>query len=183
MMRTSEVLQFGRSGLNTLLASIIFFYSHLTLISIAFIPSFIRAFQMWSHPSSIWLEIIVVLTRVLLVLMMISMMAEQSIKSIRYKKFWDSLGKQCSLHVKKNWPYRFTAQIIVFIVLLFGLGNLLITCIVGGSLIPIIEILDVKSFEYSAAYDAYLFFLKNMTVIPLAIIFILKMCGVKPTDD
>jgi len=182
-MRISEALQFGKSGLQTLQTSILFFYSHLSLLMIALIPSFIRAFQMWSHQSPIWLEIIVELTRVFLVLVMICIISKQSIKNIRDKEFWDGLGKQCSLHVKKNWPYHFTAQVIVFIVLLFGLGNLLIKLIVSASIIPIIEILGIKSYEFTAAYDAYLFFLKNMTVIPLAMVFVIKMCGIRQTNN
>ncbi|MEI3613134.1 hypothetical protein [Pseudogracilibacillus sp. SO30301A] len=182
-MKSSEILQFGKSGLKTLLASIVFFYSHLSLILIALIPSLIRAFQMLNDQSPIWLEVIVELTRLLLILVMICMMSKQSIKNIGDKEYWNRLGKQCSLHFKRNWPYHFTAQIIVFIVLLFGLGNLLIKIIVSGSLTPMIEILGFKSFGYKESYNAYLFFLKNMTVIPLAIVFILKMCGIKPTNN
>ncbi|MBT2215711.1 hypothetical protein KK120_07740 [Virgibacillus dakarensis] len=179
----SEVWRFGKIGLETFLSSILFFYSHLSLVLISLIPSFTRAYQMWNLQSPIWLEVIVELTRVILLLLIISIMSKSNANELRQREFWERLGKSCSIQMKKNWPYGFLAQIIVFVVFLFGLGNLLIRLIVSGSLIPIIEMSGIKSYEYATAYNAYLYFLKNMSVIPLAMVYILKMCGVKTTNN
>ncbi|MDY0404493.1 hypothetical protein P5G51_002885 [Virgibacillus sp. 179-BFC.A HS] len=183
MMVLSEIWRFCKLGLETFLSSLLFFYSHLSLLLISLIPSVIRAYQMFNSQTPVWSEVVVGLTRIFLILLMISILTKNHVIKLGKKGFWDRLVKSCSVQMKKNWPYGFMSQFIVFIAILFGLGNLLIALIVRSSLIPVIEILGFKSYDYTAAHNAYLFFLKNMSVIPLAIVFILKMCGVKPTNN
>ncbi|PWA08416.1 hypothetical protein DCC39_14820 [Pueribacillus theae] len=181
-MGVSHILHLGKSGLETLLSSIIFFYSHFSLLLVALIPSFIRAYQMWNHlQTPILFEVLVELTRVILFILMFCLMSKSNVKGLKQREFWNGLGQSCALHMKKNWPSVFIAQIIVFIVILYGLGNLLLSTIVTGALIPITDMLNFKSFEHTAAYNAYLYFLKNMSVIPLALVYTLKMFGVRPS--
>ncbi|MBW8347899.1 hypothetical protein K0H71_00390 [Bacillus sp. IITD106] len=182
-MVLSDIWRFGKLGLETFLSSLLFFYSYLSLLLISLIPSLIRAYQMFNVQTPVWSEVVVGLTRIFLILLMISILSKNHVIKLGKKEFWDRLAKSCSVQMKKNWPYGFISQIIVFIAILFGLGNLLIELIVRSSLIPIMEILGFKSYDNTAAHNAYLFFLKNMSVIPLAIVFILKMCGVKPTNN
>ncbi|ARA98188.1 MULTISPECIES: hypothetical protein [Geobacillus] len=181
-MRISDVLKYGKIGLETFGASILFFYSHLSLLLISLVPSLSRAFQMLMDESPIWLEVIVTLTRVFLFLMMISLMSKSNLNELKEKQFWDKLMQSCSTYFNKNWPYGFISQMIVFIVLLTGLGNLLII-LISGLFTSTLEWLDIKPAEPTAAYDACVYFLKNMSVIPLALVYVLKMCGVKPTDN
>ncbi|PWU69840.1 MULTISPECIES: hypothetical protein [Gracilibacillus] len=179
-MELSTIWRYGKTGLKTFLLSLQFFYSHLSLLSLSLIPALFRTYQMWNDQTPIWLEIIVELTRVVLILLMIRLMSKSSFRRLRQRSFWDNLVEICTIQVKRNWPYRFIAQIIVFVVLLFGLGNFLISLIVNQTLDPLMGMIGLQAYEYSHAHDAYLFFLKNMSVIPLAMVYILKMCGVKP---
>lgn len=178
MMKTNRVWAASKVGLETLLLSIQFFYGHLTLIIISLVPSLIRAFQMWNIDTSIWLEVIVELIRVALFLLMISLMTKNSIGVLRKKSFWLELSNRCSIQFKKTWPYVFVAQIIVFIVFLYGVGNLLII-LISEIFIPSIGMLGVHPPNPTAAYNSCVYFLKNMSIIPIAFVFILKMCGVK----
>lgn len=181
-MRISEVLRFGKIGLVTFQSSVLFFYSHLSLLFISLVPALSRAFQMWMPESPIWLELIVGLTRVFLFLLMISIMTKSSFSELKKRKFWNKLIHSCSTYFNKNWPYGFISQIIVFIVLLYGLGNLIII-LISGLLTPVIELLGIKPYDPTATYDACVYFLKNMSVIPIALVYVLKMCGVKPTKN
>lgn len=184
-MGFSDLLRYGNYGLNTLFSSVLFFYRHISLLIIALIPSCIRAYQMWNQLQVPMLfEVLVELTRIILFLLMVCLMTKENLTSFWYKNFWQRFGNSCSLHLKKNWPYFFLAEIVIFLVFLYGLGNLVIIVIVNLSLTPILDILEINSVEHSAesAHNAYLFFLKNMSVIPLAMVYILKMLGVKPIN-
>ncbi|MFD0868019.1 hypothetical protein [Paenibacillus residui] len=184
-MGFSDLMRYGKYGLHTLFSSVLFFYRHLSLLILALIPSCIRAYQMWNQLQvPMVFEILVELTRIVLFLLMLCLMTTGNLTSLWRKRFWQRLGDSCSLHLKKNWPCFFLAQIVIFLVFLYGLGNLAIIVIENLSLTPILDILDINSVEHSAqsAYNAYLFFLKNMSVIPLAMVYILIMLGVGPTN-
>ncbi|RIW31619.1 hypothetical protein D3H55_15105 [Bacillus salacetis] len=181
-MRNTEFWNFGKFGLKTFLLSILFFYGHLSLIVTSLIPSLIRAYQMWNPQAPLGLEIIVEFTRVVLLLMMISILSKVSARKLLKRDFWKNIVRKYSHRMKKNWPYVFAAQIIVFFLFVYGLGNFLIYFIVNVSIFPLMGMLDLNSNDYSAAYNAYVYFLKNMSVIPLTIVFILKMGGIKSSN-
>jgi len=185
LMGFSDLLRYGKYGLHTLFSSILFFYRHFSLLIFALIPSCIRAYQMWNQLQVPMLfEVLVELTRIVLFLLMVCLMATEKLTSLWHKNFWQRLSHSCSLHLKKNWPHFFLAQIVIFLVFLYGLGNLAIVVIVNLSLTPILDILEINSVEHftESAHNAYVFFLKNMSIIPLAIVYMLTMLGVGSTS-
>lgn len=185
-MNFSSLWRYGKYGMDTLLSSICFFYSHVTLLLISLIPSCIRAFQMWNHLQvPILFEVIVESARIILFLFMICLMSKAKIKSLLEKDFWQRLRDSCSMHLQKNWPLVFIAQIVIFVLFLYGLGNLMINTIVNSSLSTILDMLKINSVEHAAdsAHNAYLYFLKNMSIIPISLVYMLNMFGVKQTKE
>ncbi len=181
-MKLTEILRFCKIGIETFLSSIQFFYGHMILLIISFVPSLIRAFQMWFQDTPLWLEVIVGLARVLLFLVIISIMSNHALSELRQKKCWEKIAQTCSLQFEKNWPYGFISQIFAFIILLYGLGNLLIV-LFSSLVISALEWSGINITNPTALYNAWIYFLKNMSVIPLAIVFILKMCGMRATNS
>ncbi len=173
----------GKYGLNTLLSSIQFFYRHLSLVFLSLIPSSLRAYQMWNPANApFWIGIIVELARIILVLCIICFISKASIKTLRSKAFWNKFGNLLAAQLKNNWPHRFIAQIVIFIAILYGFGNFLLAGI-SKAVIPFIDVQRFESYDPSNAYNACLFFLKNMSIIPLAIVYLFKVCGLKPMHN
>lgn len=171
------------AGVNTFLSSVVFFYSHATLVLISLIPSLFRSFQMWhSLDTPVWMEIVVELTRIVLFLLIIVRLSEIKVHELFQKETWNRLGNIRSIRMEQNWPHIFIAQLIVFIVILYGLMNLLIHLVVNISLSTLTDSFDIQK-KYEAVYNTCLFFLKNMSVIPLSMVYILKMCGIGPIGN
>lgn len=181
-MNISEVWKYSKIGIETFLTSIVFFYSHLTLILVSLIPSLIRSFQMWNADTPFWLEGIVLITRIFLFLLILSILSKVKISELKNKSFWDRFFQSFTNQLNKNWPYGFIAQIAAFIILLYGLGNLFIM-LLSGLFEPTLELMGIQPVDPDAAYNASVYFLKNMSVIPLAIVYILVMCGAKSTKN
>lgn len=181
-MEFSEVLRYGKVGLNSLRSSIKFFYSHLSLVLLSLVPSFTRAFQMWNETTPFWSEAIVGLARVLLAIFIVSFASKISIKAMLDKKKWESFITICTQRFNKNWPKGFLAQIIVFIVFLYGLGNLLIIFL-SSLIVPTLNLVGVEVQNTSTFYNASVYFLKNISIIPLTIVFVLILCGAKLTKN
>lgn len=181
-MGRSQTNRFVKIGLETFLTSLYFFYSHGSLVLLSLIPSLTRAIQMWYSETPLWSEAIVGTTRVFLFLFIVTALTRSSLHQLKDNAFWNKLLQSCSRHFEINWPHGVISQIIAFIILLYGIGNGLI--ILASTLfISAMDTLGVNLADTAAAKDACIYFLKNMSVIPLAIVFILKMLGVKPVKD
>ncbi|MCM3718090.1 hypothetical protein [Fictibacillus phosphorivorans] len=100
---------------------------------------------------------------------------------LRNKLFWEKLTHSWSIHFTKNWPYGVVAQIIVFIVILFGLGNVVIM-LISLLFLSILEWMGIQPSDPSALYDACVYFLKNMSVIPLSLVYMLNIFGLRRSN-
>lgn len=181
-MKRSEVLRYRKIGMETLLTSIKFFYSHISLLCVSLIPSVIRAIQMLNPAAPFWLEGIVFITRCFLFVLIIIMMTKSKINDLRDKNFWDKLGHSASIQFQKNWPYGFLAQIIVFLVLLYGVGNLFIM-LLSWLFSSNAGLIGIQSTDSNALYNACIYFLKNMSVIPLTLVYIVYISGLRPVKN
>lgn len=175
-----KIFLWSKTGMSTFTSTVIFFYGKLPLVLISIIPSSLRSYQMLHHlDTPVWMEIFVGLTRVLLFMLIIAWLSKNNAKELFRKEFWDRLGEVASIEMKGNWPHIFVAQLIVFFIFLYGLMNLLIQLIAGISLVPLIGLLDIQDYEQETLRNSLIFFLKNMSVIPLSMVYVLKMCGVR----
>ncbi|GFZ88560.1 hypothetical protein GCM10010978_30160 [Compostibacillus humi] len=181
-MRLTEANHFVKIGLETFLTSIHFFYSRGSLVLLSLIPSFTRALQMWYSETPLWSEAIVGAARVILFFLIVTLLTKSSFHTLIDKGFWNKLLQKCSKQLEKNWPQGVISQIVVFIVLLYGAGNVLIL-LVSTLFFSAMDSIGINLADAAAAKDTFIFLLKNMSVIPLAIVFILKMLGVKPMKD
>ena len=109
-------------------------------------------------------------------------LAKTSIKELRNKEVWDKISNSCSIQFQRNWPYGFLAQIIVFFIFLYGIGNLIIM-LLSWFFISALEMMGIQVANLNATYNASLYFLKNMTVIPLTFVYILNMIGFRSTNQ
>lgn len=180
-MKVSEIWRFSNFGIETFLSSVKFFYCHITLLIVSLIPSTIRAFQMMNQNLPLWLEGVVGITRIFLFLLIVSFLGNIHIRELKHKDFWEKFAQTCSIQFKKSWPHGFFAQICVFIVLLYGLGNLLII-LMSKIFILLLGAFEIYGSDTTALYNASVYFLKNMSVIPLSIVYILYMCGARPIN-
>ena len=181
MVRLKHMIHWGKMAWRTLTSSLTFFYGHLSLVALSLVPSSFRAYQMWHHlDTPFWMEVAVELTRVVLFLMMIAFLADRRIHHLKQKEFWIKLGQKSSTVLQESWPWVFIAQILVFLVVLYGIMNWIILFFVGVTFDSIIKILAIGEYDPEAARNAYLFFLKNMSVIPLSMVYMLKMFGIAP---
>ena len=178
----SKVWLSRKVGFETLRSSIQFFYSHILLIVVSLIPSIIRAIQMLNSDAPIWLDGIVWVTRCFFFLLVISVLARFRIKELRNKEVWDKISNSCSVQLKRTWPYGFSAQLIVFFIFLYGIGNLLIM-LMSWLFISTLETMGIQVADFNAIYNASLYFLKNMTVIPLTFVYILNMIGFRSSNQ
>jgi hypothetical protein len=180
----SQIVPAVKQGLKTLFSSITFFYSHLILVVLSLIPSTFRAIQMWHELNTpVILEIIVECTRVILFILMISLLSQLHLKELFNKPVLNTLMAQWSQRLKANWPHTTLAQIAVFIIVLYFLANLLISTIVNITIEPLMALLKISSENLGQAEEAYRFFFKNMTIIPLAMVFTLKIFGAGPANE
>ena len=174
----------GIAGIQTFMSSIAFFYRHPSLILLSLVPSSLRFYQMWNHlQTPAWMEVAVLAARLLLFLLMIALMLNRPLREFSRKDFWSEFGERCSVQFNRDWPGVFIAQLAVFIVLLYGLMNLLLQWATRLLLDPVIQLPGLQTEDRSAAHDALLFFLKNMSVIPLSMVYVLHMAGLRPRPN
>lgn len=148
--------------MNTFTSTLAFFYSNPALVLISLLPSCLRAYQMLYHlNTSFWVEILVGLSRMILFLLIFAYLSKSEAKELLQKGFWDEFGKVASKQMSINWPYVFIAQSIVFVVVLFGLMNLLVQLIVEISFTPLVNLLDIPYYDHNASRKALVFFLKT----------------------
>lgn len=131
------------------------------------------------------LEAIVEAVRILLFCCMISFMVKVPLGQLFQKHVWETIGTACSLHLKNSWPNRFLAEIAIFVLFLYGLGNGLLAAIAHLAQPVVLNLLDIPETEQAAkaVYNACLYFLKNMSVIPLTPVYMLFMLGIKRTSS
>ena len=167
-----------KPGLNTLIRCIRFFYGHPILVLIAFIPASTRFYQMWLDLNTpVWVEVLTETTRLVLFLMIVSILSKVPFKHVFYRDFWNGVGKNCTLILNKHWPAIMLSQFIVFIIVLYGLMNIFINIIVNISLGPVSESFNIEDSKTASLKNALLFFLKNISVIPLAMTYMVMVFG------
>lgn len=182
MMTNLNFTYWSRVGFHTLFTSIRFFYKHGTLLIISLIPAFCRAIQMLSFNNSILLEGIVSIARITLFVFILSFLTKVPLHKLKSNEFWTKLFHLSSKKFEKYWPYGVVAQIIVFIVFLFGVGNGLIY-LISHLFIHIVQPYIIGGIEVTALYYASVYFLKNISVIPLALVYIVHLFGVKQMEN
>jgi hypothetical protein len=179
-MTFGQLTRSGLAGIRLFFWTWKFFYSHPSLVLLSLIPSTFRLIQMWNDlQTPLWMEIAVESARVVLFFLILSLMAKTEFRRVFRKQFWDGLGKRAGAHLERNWPHVFLAQIVVFVVLMFCLMNVVIEFVLGLGTVPrIMSLLGIESYDDESAYNALLFFIKNMTNIPMSMVYIMRMCGV-----
>ena len=168
------------AGIHLFFCSISFFYRHPSLVLLSLIPSSFRFIQMWNHlHTPIWMEIIVELARVVLFFLMIALMSKSEFKAIFRQELWKRWNHSLKIELERNWPLTFMAQILVFVIGLFWLTNSMIEWLLNPAFVTwFMAIFGIETFNYDQIFTASLFFLKNITVIPLSIVYMLRMLGV-----
>lgn len=179
-MTFGQLKEWGVAGIGLFFWTWKFFYSHLSFVALSLIPSTFRLIQMWNKlQTPLWMEIVVESTRVILFLLILSLMAKTGIKALFQKEFWDGCGKSVALHLERNWPHVFIAQMVVFVVVMYWFMNILIEFVLTKGTVPwTMSLLGIESYDHESAYNAILFFIKNMTIIPMSMVYILRMCGI-----
>lgn len=178
MMKSLNFPYWSKVGLRTMSTSMRFFYGHTTLIIISLVPSLSRAMQMLYFHHSILLELIVTVTRIALFLFIISYMTKTPLAKLTNGDFWAKLLQTSSKRFEHYWPYGTIVQLIVFVVFLFGVANGLIY-IFSHLFIYTIQQMYGGNIPLDALHNASVYFLKNMSVIPLSLVYIAMMFGVK----
>lgn len=179
-MTFRQLNEWSAAGIGLFFWTWMFFYSHLSLVALSLIPSTFRLIQMWNRlQTPLWMEIVVESTRVVLFFLILSLMAKTDIQALFRKEFWDNCGKSVAVHLERNWPFVFISQIVVFVVVMYWLMNILFEFILNQGTVPrTMSLLGIESYDNESAYNAMLFFIKNMTIIPMSMAYILRMCGV-----
>jgi hypothetical protein len=168
-----------REGVGLFLATFAFFYSHVSLLLLSLIPSSFRAVQMWNDLATpFWMEVVVELTRVVLFFFILARLEKTDIRQLFHKPFWAGFNIRFTAHMQRNWPHIFIAQIVAFIVLMYGLMNVLIDALVNEHTVrAAMSVLKIEDYDNELADNAVTFFLKNMSVIPMSMVYIARMCG------
>lgn len=144
------------------LSSVTLYFSHLSLVGISLIPALGRSFQMWGAVPG-WVELVVEIPRVLLLLLMIRFLTQSNIwQSSTWKDIWKVMKR----HIPKNWQ-----EIVVQLIVILGVFYLINTAISWiwsekhvGMILGSLQ----TQHNIPAAVDTFIFFTKNMTVIPIA---------------
>lgn len=166
-------------GLRLFFWCIFFFYRHPSLVLLSLIPSTFRFIQMWNDlHTSIWMEVIVEFSRVVLFFLVIARMSESKFQAVFKQALWKRWNHSLKIELERNWPFTFLAQIFVFVIGLYGFLNSMIEWLLNPVFVTwLMAAFGVETFHYDQIFTAALFFLKNMSVIPLSIVYILRMLG------
>jgi hypothetical protein len=174
-----SIRQAVSSGVRLFFWSIGFFYRHLSLVLLSLIPSTFRFIQMWNGLNTpLWMEIAVESTRVALFLLILALMHRSGFRDVFDSKLWQRWQRSLKRELERNWPVTFLAQIAVFIIGLYVLMNTTLEWLLNPTFMKVyMALLGMKAYDYDQVYTAALFFLKNMSVIPLSMVYILRMLG------
>lgn len=178
-INTEQFKLWIRAGTGLFLWTFAFFYGHLSLVIISLIPSTFRVLQRlqaWHAP--IWMEICVEATRVVLFLLIIALMEKINVRRLFQKSYWIEFHARYTAHMKHNWPEIFIVQLIAFVVLMYVLMNGLISLIVNEYTVnAFMKITSIKHYDEKTIAECIIFFLKNMSIIPMSIVYIVRMLG------
>jgi hypothetical protein len=168
------------AGIRLFVWSIAFFYRHPGLVLLSLIPSTFRFIQMWNElHTPAWMEIIVESTRVLLFFYIFALMSNSKFNAVFKQAIWKRWNHSLKIELERNWPVTFMAQVLVFVIGLYWLMNSAIERLLNPSFVAwFMAIFGMETYSYDRVFTASLFFLKNMTVIPLSIVYILRTLGV-----
>jgi len=166
-------------GVRLFVWSIGFFYRHLSLVLLSLIPSTFRFIQMWNDLNTpLWMEIAVESTRVVLFLLILALMHRSGFRDVFDSALWKRWQRSLKIELERNWPVTFLAQIAVFIIGLYVLMNTTLEWLLNPAFMKgYMVLLGMEEYDYDQVYTAALFFLKNMSVIPLSMVYILRMLG------
>mgnify|MGYP007126157180 CR=1 FL=1 len=168
------------AGIRLFFWSIQFFYRHPSLILLSLIPSTVRFIQMWNDlRTPFWMEIVVESTRVVLFFLIFALMSRAGLRRAFGKNLWTRWNRSLKIELERNWPLTFFAQIAVFVVGLYWLLNSTLEWLLNPAFVNgLMSVIGVEAFDYDQFFTSALFFLKNMSVIPLSMVYILRMLGV-----
>lgn len=159
--------------------SIAFFYRHPGLLLLSLIPSTFRFIQMWNDLNTpLWMEIVVESTRVVLFLLILARMHRSGIRDVFNSALWQRWQRSLRIELERNWPATFLARVAVFIAGLYVCMNTALEWLLNPAFMKgYMRLFGVETYDYDQVYTAALFFLKNMSVIPLSMVYILRMLG------
>jgi len=156
-----------------------FYFFHLVLIAISIIPSAIRVAQMLNrrYLTSPALEAIAGLSRVVLVFAIISVGAHVSSEALFSGQALTVLWYNAFMFATEHWE-AIIVQVILFS-LLFGLLNLLIRrAVTRMAATAYVQRRIGESGDTSAIQDAVLFLIKNAVIIPVSLVYMLRVLRV-----
>ena len=156
-----------------------FFYSQIWLVLLSLIPASIRAIQLWNElRTPLWMEVVVELSRVVLFVLIFARLENTTVRQLFRKEFRTGLHTRCVAYLKRSWPHNLIVQMIVFTILMYGLMNLLIDAFVNERTVEaVMGIAGFGHYEYEAASNSMVYFLKNMSIIPMTMVYIARMIG------
>lgn len=166
-------------GIRLLVWSISFFYRHPSLVLLSLIPSTFRFIQMWNDLyTPIWMEGMVESSRVVLFFLVIARMSKAKFQAVFQQELWKRWNYSLKIELERNWPVTFLAQLFVFVIGPYWLMNSAIEWLLHPAFVTwLMGAFGVETSLYDQMFTACLFFLKNMSVIPLSIVYILRMLG------
>lgn len=167
------------AGIRLFFWSIQFFYRHPSLILLSLIPSTVRFIQMWNDlRTPFWMEIVVESTRVVLFFLIFALMSKSALRDVFGKEVWRRWNDSLKIELERNWPVVFLAQTAVFLIGFYWLMNSTLEWLLNPTFVNwLASIVGAASFDYDQFFTSALFFLKNISVIPLSIVYILRMLG------
>jgi len=134
---------------------------------------------MWRELNTpMWMEIVVELSRVVLLALILARLEKLPVRLLLRKAFWNDFRTRCAAYLGRNWPHVLLAQIAGFLLLVYGLMNGLIAVIVNeGTVRMAAEMAGFGHDKREAASNAMVYFLKNMSVIPMTMVYLARMIG------
>jgi hypothetical protein len=174
-----KIRQAFTEGIRLFFWSIAFFYRHPSLVLLSLIPSAFRFIQMWNElRTPMWMEVIVEFSRVVLFFLVIARMSGSKLNAVFNQALWKRWNHSLKIELERNWPLTFIAQMAVFVIGLYWLMNSIIEWLLNPSIVTwLMAVFGAEPLHYDQMYTACQFFLKNMSVIPLSIVYILRMLG------
>ncbi|AGA59476.1 hypothetical protein Theco_3430 [Thermobacillus composti KWC4] len=156
-----------------------FFYTHAGFVVLSLVPASFRAVQMWRELNTpMWMEIVVELSRVVLLALILARLEKLPVRLLLRKAFWNDFRTRCAAYLGRHWPHVLLAQIAGFLLLVYGLMNGLIAVIVNeGTVRMAAEMAGFGHDKREAASNAMVYFLKNMSVIPMTMVYLARMIG------
>lgn len=175
-------LQFGqlaREGARLIFGAFSFFYRHPVLVVLSLIPSTFRVVQrVQDFDAAFWMEAVVEGTRVLLFVLIIARLERVGVLRLTQKEFWAGYNLRFTSCMSRNWPRVTIAQIVAFIVIMYALMNMLLQWIVNEHTVAAVEdLIGARWGDRTVIVESVMFFLKNMSIIPLSIVCVARMCG------